>query len=123
VSLPTSDDATSTYSFYFAQGFDQYKHGAYPGEYSVEVDRHDANRVFAHDYGKGPTLSNTLLDDWGGPMFHYGQSLNGWWRAIWFGFGLTPLLLAVTGISTWLAKRSVRKRRLQARRESAAPVS
>ena len=55
-----------------------------------------------------------MIDVWGPAPLHYGQSLNAWWRIIWFLFGLTPLALAVTGVSTWLAKRSVRKRRRRA---------
>jgi uncharacterized iron-regulated membrane protein len=113
VSLPSADDATSTYSFYFSKDFDQYREGAYPGQYGVDVDRHDAGNLHVDDLGSAPTLSNKLLDSWGSAMFHYGQSVNAWWRAIWFAFGLTPLLLAATGVSTWLAKRSVRKRRKQ----------
>ncbi|SOD70905.1 uncharacterized iron-regulated membrane protein [Jatrophihabitans sp. GAS493] len=124
-SSPAADDPTATYNFYFAKGFDQYQHGAYPGEYGVDVDRHDASRVHADDLGHAATLSNQLYDNWGAPMFHYGQSVNGWWRIPWFLFGLTPILLAVTGVSTWLAKRGVKKRRLQARkaRESALTQS
>jgi uncharacterized iron-regulated membrane protein len=112
-SLPDTSDATSTYSFWFGKGFDQYGHGAYPGNYNVQVDRHNAGNTHIGDYAGAPTLSNRLLDNWGAPMFHYGQSVNAWWRLIWFGFGLTPLLLAITGVSTWLARRTVRKRRKQ----------
>ncbi|MFI7588696.1 PepSY-associated TM helix domain-containing protein [Spongisporangium articulatum] len=119
-SLPAEDDATATYSFYFSKNFDQYEHGAYPGEYGVDVDRHDPSRVHVTDLGSAATLSNQVLDNWSGALFHYGQSVNGWWRIIWFLFGLTPILLAITGVSTWLAKRSVRKRRERARAERAA---
>ena len=34
-----------------------------------------------------------------------------WWRLIWLVFGLAPLLLAWTGVSTWLARRTARKAR------------
>ncbi|SDI87640.1 Uncharacterized iron-regulated membrane protein [Frankineae bacterium MT45] len=115
-SSPTADDATSTYNFYFSKGFDQYQHGAYPGEYGVAVDRHDASRVHASDYGHADTLSNQLWDNWNAPMFHFGQSVNGWWRIPWFLFGLTPILLAITGVSTWLAKRGVKRKRTQAKK-------
>jgi uncharacterized iron-regulated membrane protein len=113
--LPDADDQTSAYSVYFSRGFDQYRYGSYPGQYEVQVDRHNAGHTLTDDFGAAPTVSNQLLDSWGGPMLHFGESVNGWWRLFWFVFGLAPLLLAVTGVSTWLAKRSVRKRRLAAR--------
>ena len=115
-SLPTEDDATSVYDLWFSVGADPYKHGPYPGQVEVMVDRHDATHFkLAQDTG-GATLSNTIWDTWRYGTLHYGFAVNGWWRLIWFLFGLTPLLLAVTGISTALAKRSVRKRKAAARR-------
>ncbi len=118
---PAADDPTATYSFFFSKGFDQYRHGAFPGEYGVQVDRRDPARIHLNDIGHAATLSNQLLDSWGAPMFHYGQTVNGWWRLPWFLFGLSPLLLAATGISTWLAKRGVRKRRIQSASLAAGP--
>jgi uncharacterized iron-regulated membrane protein len=109
--LPDADDATGTYTFYFSRGFDAWRYGAYPGQYEVDVDRHNASRTHVDDLGAAPTVSNMVLDYWGGPTLHYGQSVNGWWRLFWFVLGLTPLVLAITGVSTWLAKRKVRKRR------------
>jgi uncharacterized iron-regulated membrane protein len=119
--LPDADDQTSTYLVYFSRGFDQYRYGSYPGQLGVNVDRHNASRTHVDDLGAAPTLSNKLLDSWGGALFHYGQSFNGWWRLFWFVFGLTPLALAVTGVSTWLVKRKVRRRRRAAQAASAAP--
>ena len=109
--LPAKDDATATYTFWFADGFDQYQYGAYPGDWSVNVDRHDATRTHIGNYSTAPTVSNQLLDNLGAPMFHYGQSFNPWWRLFWFVFWLAPLILGITGVSTWLAKRAVRRRR------------
>ncbi len=125
VGVPASDDPTATYSFYFARDFDQYSHGAYPGQYGVDVDRHNAARLQVNDLGDAPTVSNKLLDTWGPATFHYGESVNGWWRVIWLLFGLSPLALAVTGVSTWLFKRKVRKRRARAGRPatSAGPTA
>jgi uncharacterized iron-regulated membrane protein len=124
ISTPTEDDPTSAYYVYFAKGFDQYRDGPYPGAYSVGVDRHDAARTQELDYSLAGSSSwaETALDRAGVPTAHFGFSVNGWWRTIWFVFGLTPLFLMITGISTWLAKRGVRKRRTQATaaREAAA---
>ena len=113
LSLPAANDDTAYYSMYFARDFDQYRDGPYPGQYGVDVDRYDSTHLQVDDLGHADTVSNKLLDAWGASVFHYGFAVNGWWRLIWFAFGLTPLLLAFTGVSTWLAKRSVRKRRRQ----------
>jgi uncharacterized iron-regulated membrane protein len=118
-SLPAADDPTAAYNFYFSRDFDQYAHGAYPGQYGVDVDRHNANRLHVNDLGEAPTVSNKIMDTWGAATLHYGQSVNGWWRLFWFVFGLAPLVLAVTGVSTWLAKRSVNKRKRAAARARA----
>lgn len=111
VSLPAADDDTAYYDMWFSEAFDQYRHGAYPGQLEVAVDRHDATNVQVNDYGTAPTLSNKLLDTLGAPTFHYGQSFNAWWRIIWFLVGLTPLALMITGLSTWFYKRGLRKRK------------
>lgn len=115
---PDPDDQTSVYDIYFAPGFDPFRYTSYPGQYGVEVDRHNAARTEVDDYGSAPTLSNRILDVWGAPLLHYGQSFNPWVRVFWFVFGLVPLLLAVTGVSTWLVKRKIKKRR----RLTAAPA-
>lgn len=47
---------------------------------------------------------------------HAGFVLNGWWRILWFVLGLAPLVLAVTGVSTWLVRRKSRKARKRADR-------
>ena len=121
-SLPGNDDATSYYDLWFTVGADPYKYGPYPGQVEVEVDRHDATHFKLAEDTHGPTLSNTIWDTWRYGTFHYGFAVNGWWRLVWFLFGLTPLLLAVTGISTALAKRSVRKRKAAAKQERQAAV-
>jgi uncharacterized iron-regulated membrane protein len=108
---PEPTDPTGVYSAYFASGLDPYRYGSAPGVYLVEVDRRDADRIHVVDYGTAPTLSNKILDVWGSSALHYGQTFNPWIRSIWFLLGLTPLLLAITALSTWLAKRKVRKRR------------
>lgn len=37
--------------------------------------------------------------------------VNGWWRVIWLVFGVAPVVLAVTGIITWLIRRGKRRRK------------
>jgi uncharacterized iron-regulated membrane protein len=40
-----------------------------------------------------------------------GHAVNPYWRALWFVLGLAPLLLLLTGLSTWLYRRQVTRRR------------
>jgi uncharacterized iron-regulated membrane protein len=86
----------------------------YEGNRSVGVDAYDAEnvRVFL---GPSPTVSNEVADQWAQPALHYGTAVNGYWRALWFVLGLAPLLLLVTGVSTWLYRRRVKRRRAAAR--------
>jgi uncharacterized iron-regulated membrane protein len=82
----------------------------YEGNRSVGVDAHDPGnvRVFL---GPSPTVSNAIADEWAQPALHYGTAVNGYWRALWFALGLAPLLLFITGLSTWLYRRQVKRRR------------
>jgi hypothetical protein len=114
--LPHADEPTSTYGVWFSDGFDPWMHSDYAGDHLVSVDRHDAAKAQV-TYG-GPTMpmAQELWEDYNFPA-HSGLIVNGWWRIIWGVLGLVPLLLAVTGLSTWLWTRGVRKRRR--RREAA----
>ncbi|WP_440713825.1 PepSY-associated TM helix domain-containing protein [Gordonia sp. FQ] len=85
----------------------------YHGNRSIGVDAHDPTivKVFS---GPPKTVSNTIIDQWAQPTLHYGQSVNGWWRALWFLFGLTPLALMITGLSTWQFRTATKRRRNRA---------
>ena len=84
----------------------------YSGDAYVYVDAHDATNVNVIANGVGP-LANRFYDKYLEPT-HFGWNVNGWWRIIWFVLGLAPLALMVTGVSTWLFRRGVKKRRKQA---------
>jgi uncharacterized iron-regulated membrane protein len=64
-------------------------------------------------------LAQELWQDYNFPA-HSGMIVNGWWRIVWGVLGLVPLLLGITGLSTWLWTRGVRKRR---RRRMAADTA
>lgn len=81
----------------------------YHGNRSVGVDAHDAAHVQILR-ARPMSVSNAIADEWAGPAAHFGLAVNGYWRAIWFVLGLTPLLLALTGISTWQWRRRARSR-------------
>ena|GEM_PF-5352874 len=64
-------------------------------------------------------VSNAIIDDWAQPTLHYGVSVNAWWRVFWFVLGMAPLLLFLTGLSTWQFRRRTARRRKAARKAAA----
>jgi uncharacterized iron-regulated membrane protein len=103
------------YTVSIATGYRPYDHRAFfGGDTTVYVDAHDPGHVkVANDAAAGGTrepAANRFYDR----VFeasHFGWMVDGWWRIVWAAFGLAPLALAVTGVSTWLVRRSVRRRR------------
>ncbi len=116
VELPSAEEPEATYGVWHQDGFDPWANGGYPGDLLVNVDRHDGEKV-AITYGGPQSQAQTIWQDWNFPM-HSGWIVGPWWRIIWLVFGLVPLLLAITGLSTWFYKRGLRKRR---RARAAAP--
>jgi len=109
VAPPAKGDATGTFDIWMSSGTDPYGSAEYPGNLGVGVDRHTGKA--AGYYGvPGESVSQSLWEQWNYPT-HSGYVVNGWWRLIWFVFGLSPLLLAITGISTWLVRRRTARRR------------
>ncbi len=82
----------------------------------VNVDRYNPDHVKVVWGGHGSTAQNTFYEQVLYPS-HFGWYVNGWWRAIWAIFGLTPLLLGITGVSTWLVR--IRKARAREARQRA----
>ncbi len=115
--VPPVDDPTATYTVWLSHGFDPYGRTDYPGDVGVGVDRHTAATLITFGDPAGP-LAAQLWEQWNYPA-HAGWVVGPWWRTIWLVAGLTPLLLALTGLSTWLFKRGTRKRRRDASRPAA----
>ena len=116
---PVVDDPAGYWDFWFSDGYDPWGESMYAGDREVQVDRHDAsNAVVTYGFEGQPT-AQTVYQDFNYPV-HSGFFVNAWWRIIWCVLGLVPLLLMWTGISTWLFKRAVRKRRRRAARPAAA---
>jgi len=109
VDLPAKDDPTGAYTMYFQSGYDPWGETEYPGELGVFVDRHTGVAKVNYGFDNNST-AQVLWEDFNYTT-HAGFILNGWWRILWFALGMTPLLLAITGISTWLVRRKARKAR------------
>jgi uncharacterized iron-regulated membrane protein len=117
VSVPDVKDKTSTYFAYLAVGNDPYDHGVYPGNVGVTIDRYSGKATVTYPGQANPPLSAQLVDDWFYPM-HAGTFVNGRWRVLWLAIGTAPVVLAATGVTTWLIRR--RKRRRKRRRAAVA---
>lgn len=117
--LADPQDPTSAYLFRISQSSeDPFSQAAFAGNAWVYVDKYDASHTKIVWDGNGATPQNNFYENVLYPS-HFGWYVNGWWRIIWALFGLTPLLLAITGFSTWLT-RTRRGRARQARRRAAA---
>jgi len=87
------------------------------GHYCGRTPTGKSNTVFrTHEITDGDPsvqrpVSQLLWESWDFPI-HTGTPVNGALRSPWVLFGLSPLLLAVTGMTTWLLRR--RKRRAKA---------
>jgi uncharacterized iron-regulated membrane protein len=103
-------DKASYYSAYVAEGTDAFEHGLWPGDVAVRVDRYSGRAKPGYgDPTDEQPVAQTLWEEWNFPI-HAGVPVNGVWRIGWILFGLAPLLLAITGVTTWLIRRRRRKR-------------
>ncbi|MGW4093607.1 PepSY-associated TM helix domain-containing protein [Nocardia sp. NPDC004750] len=110
--LPT--DAAPYYRAVVAGAYSPREHRLfYSGDVMVYVNAHDASDIKVVDASRDRPLANTFYAKVFEPA-HFGWLVNGWWRLIWLAFGLTPLALAITGLSTWLLRRRTRRRRAHA---------
>jgi uncharacterized iron-regulated membrane protein len=118
INLPDAEDPTGTYLAWFSHGLDPLKDSDYPGGLGIGVDRHTGQAETL--YGTlGRPLRQTIWSDWTTGA-HYGMFMGWIPRLLWLAFGLTPLLLAITGMSTWLYKRGKKRERKRRRRAAAA---
>lgn len=95
----------------------------YSGDVFVYINANDPTDTKTVDSSQARPFANSFYDQVFQPA-HFGWLVNSWWRLIWFLFGLTPLALAVTGLSTWLFKRATKhgKRAAQHRGDSHVAV-
>lgn len=78
----------------------------------VGVDRYSGRaEITSGDPSIDRRVSQVLWESWNFSI-HAGTPISGALRVPWLLFGFVPLLLAVTGMTTWLMRR--RKRRAKA---------
>ena len=111
VSVPDHKEKTSAYSVWMSprDGIDASAHASWSGTSEVAVDRYSGRaRVTWGEPGR--PRAQQLWQDW---QFygHAGYFFGPWPRALWLVLGLAPLLLAVTGLTTWLLRRRKRRAR------------
>ncbi len=97
VGPPADGAAYNTLSV--ARSWEPYAHRLCPGDAAVYVDAHETGHVEVAADGPAP-LADRLYDEALEPG-HLGGMVCVWWRVVWAAFGLSPLLLAVTGVPTW----------------------
>ncbi len=119
VDLPAADDPTGVYFLWLGAGFDPYGKTEFPGNRGVVVERHTGEATVVYGNPEEST-AQSLWDSWSYPV-HTGYIVNGWWRLIWLALALSPLLLAITGVSTWLTRRSTKRARRKARSAGTSP--
>jgi uncharacterized iron-regulated membrane protein len=117
-------DPKSAYTAYLAHGFDPWKESEYPGDYGVSVDQFSGKTgvTFTDTF---PHKSQEIEEQYAGTT-HMGMLIGPWWRSIWLLFGLTPILLGITGTTTWWIRRGKakdKKRRKKERERAAAAAT
>ncbi|AHH99534.1 PepSY-associated TM helix domain-containing protein [Kutzneria albida] len=104
---------TDYYTVNIASDYAPYGERAFfGGDTTVYVDRYDPGHVSVVD-DAGQPAANAFYDKVFEPA-HFGWLVDGWWRVIWLVLGLAPLALMLTGLSTWLYRSGVRRRRRRA---------
>jgi uncharacterized iron-regulated membrane protein len=111
-----------TYGFRLADGFDPYRYWNFAGAAYVAVDSHGGGIQDWSPRQDGAPLTQRLWNEDVYDGLHFGTLVGPLPRLVWFGFGLTPLLLAWTGVAVWWTKsRGVRNRRRRLRSVGVEP--
>jgi uncharacterized iron-regulated membrane protein len=104
ITVPNEAVEESTYEFWFVHGVDSYAYGPWPGNYGVVVDRYTGRTQMWMPEQDPRPLTAAIWQDWAAPV-HFGYPVGWIPRLAWVAFGLTPVLLAATGIATWWIRR------------------
>jgi uncharacterized iron-regulated membrane protein len=115
--VPDPDTKESAYSVWLSEGTDPHQYASWRGDVEVGIDRYSGRAKITYgDPAVDRPLSQSLWESWNFPI-HAGTPIKGALRTPWVLFGLAPLLLAVTGMTTWL----MRRRKSRAATPAAAP--
>lgn len=109
-----------SYGFRLRRSFDPYRHWNYSGALYVGVDSHGGG---IQDYAPEQPAAPLTQRLWDGGVYdglHFGTSVSALPRLIWLLFGLTPVLLGITGTTVWLTKSRSNRNRRRRRRATAA---
>lgn len=104
-----------SYGFRLRQGFDPYRHWNWAGNTYVGIDSHGAGVQDYNPEGRKP-LAARLWDDSVLNGVHFGSLVPSMPRLLWLALGLSPIPLAVTGLTIWLTKSRSNRNRRRARR-------
>ncbi|MBF6332046.1 PepSY-associated TM helix domain-containing protein [Nocardia transvalensis] len=108
--LMLPSESTPYYRAAVAGAYSPYEHRAfYSGDVLVYINASDSSDIRSDTSHRRP-LANTFYAKVFEPA-HFGWLVNPWWRLVWLIFGLAPLALAITGLSTWLFRRNTRRRK------------
>lgn len=112
VTLPEPGKTESAYTIRFSEGIDPRQYDAHRGDVRVSVDQYSGRaEITDGDPSVDRPVSQVLWEAWDFPI-HTGTPVNGALRTPWVLFGLAPLLLAITGMTTWLMRRRKRRAKL-----------
>jgi len=107
--LNTPSDGKATYTAWMSRGYDPWSREGGAGNVYMSVDQYSGKVL----YDGKPSDANSFdqaWDDWSFPL-HTGDFGGPITRVIWVFIALSPLVMAITGVSMTLIRRSKRKRR------------
>ncbi len=110
ITLP-ADNKKGYYDVWIQHDWDSLGSYVWPGNTEVGVDQHSGEtKILYGDPDESRPASQVLWSEW---LFasHAGYLFGPLPRSVWFIFGLTPLLLAITGTAVWWIRRRKRKRK------------
>ena len=116
--LPDPSDPASAYLFEISEpDWDPYDGTMLAGNDWVYVDKYDPTHTKVVWSGHDAPVQNRVYEELLYPS-HFGWYMNGWVRLVWAVFGLAPLLLLTTGLTSWVIRHR-RKRAREAARVTA----
>jgi uncharacterized iron-regulated membrane protein len=114
-------DEEGVYEAWVTRGFDPWTREGGAGNVYVFVDQFSGKIVYDGKPGDG-NVFDQLWDDWSFPL-HTGDFGGPVTRVLWFGVGVSPVVLGVTGVTMWVIRRNKRAKRASPAASSSAEAS